>query len=199
YRRRTGRRCELCLVPEADDARLALEAEHADAARREEQAPAEAHGLLGPARPERAEDVAVGEDRDVAVDRQDLLDDAVAAGCDLGRRLAVREAVAPQVPAGLLLADLRRRDALVVAVVPLEEVLADLAAVAEPGQTRGLARAVERAREHEREVVAVEAAGELPRALAPGVGQRDVRAARVPPRLRPLGLGVADEPHPPRR
>src|SRR4029079_3419458 len=158
YRRRTGRRCELCLVPEPDDARLALEAEHADAARRQEQPPAEAHGVLGPARPEGAQDVAVGEDRDVAVDRQHLLDDAVAAGRDLGRGLTVRDAVAPQVPPGLLLADLRRRDALVVAVIPFEQVLAHLAAVAEPGEAGGLARAVERARQHQREGVAADAA-----------------------------------------
>src|SRR3954466_6806900 len=90
--------CELCLVPEPEDADLALEAEHGQAAGREVQPPAEGHRLVDPARRERPQDVAVGEDRDVAVDRQDLVDHPVAPRGDLVGGLAVRHAVAPQVP-----------------------------------------------------------------------------------------------------
>ena len=120
----TGGRCELCLVPEAHGARLALEAEHADAAGREEEAPAEGQGLLDPAGAQHAQDVAVGEDRDVAVDGQDL---ARRPGRSARRRRPPSRrsgAVPPQKPPRAALADLRRRDALVVAVVPLEEVVA---------------------------------------------------------------------------
>jgi hypothetical protein len=156
---------------------------------------AERDGLLDPAGTERAQDVPVGHDRHVPVDGEDLLDHAVAARRHLVGRLAVGHAVAPQVPVGALLADRRRRDALVVAVVPLEQVLADLGRVAEAGQPGRLARAVERAREHLGERVGAERAGELAGAVAPGLGQRHVGAPGVAPGPRPLGLRVADEPH----
>src|SRR4051794_10767100 len=77
------------LVPPADDPHPALEAEHADAAGRQEQPPAEAHRLLHPPRGEGAQDVAVGEEGDVAARAEDLVDDAVAARADLVGRLAV--------------------------------------------------------------------------------------------------------------
>src|SRR6185369_4716518 len=57
-------------VPGADDARLALEAQAAQRAGVEGQPAAERGGLLEPARGEDAQDVAVGEDQDVAVGLQ---------------------------------------------------------------------------------------------------------------------------------
>ena len=70
---------------------------------------------------------------------------AVRAGAHLSRLLAARAAVPPQVPAGWSLTDLRRGQALVVAVVPLAQVLADLRPIAESGQLAGLARPPQRA------------------------------------------------------
>src|SRR3954468_1365028 len=75
------------LVPAADDPHLALEAEHANAAGRQEEPSAEAHRLLHPPRGEGAQDVAVGEEGDVAARAEDLVDDAVAARADLVGRL----------------------------------------------------------------------------------------------------------------
>src|SRR5215210_2827670 len=76
-------KCASGLVPQPDHAHLALEAEHRQRPGREVQAPAERHGLVHPAGAERPQHVAVGEDRDVAVDAEDLLDDPVAARGDL--------------------------------------------------------------------------------------------------------------------
>jgi hypothetical protein len=68
--------------------------------------------------------VAVSERDNVALGkgRQRTLDDAVGARADLVRGLAPRVAVAPEVPAGPLLADLRRGESFVLAVVELPEV-----------------------------------------------------------------------------
>src|SRR3954463_12332247 len=109
---RAPRPAESRLVPAADDPHLALEAEHADTAGRQEEPSAEAHRLLHPPRGEGAQDVAVGEEGDVAARAEDLVDDAVAARADLVCRLAVRHAVGPQVPVRALRADVGRRDAL---------------------------------------------------------------------------------------
>ena len=79
--------------------------------------------------------------------RQDLGDDAVGAGADLGRRLAAGAAVGPQRPVGAIDVDVGARPPLVVAVVPLEQVVAKLRPVAEAGELAGLPGAAERAAE----------------------------------------------------
>ena len=68
------------------------------------------------------------------------LDHPVGPAAHVGGRLAVRHAVGPQRPARPLHADLGGGQALVVAVVPLDEVVGDLGPVAEPGQPAGLER-----------------------------------------------------------
>lgn len=103
-----------------------------------------AQRLADPADGKGAQDVAVADDHDVAVDavglgppdhgrvvfRLDLGDEAVDACDDVGRRLAAGTALRPNVPGALAvggarLLDLGRRDALVVAVVPLADVVGD--------------------------------------------------------------------------
>ena len=81
--------------------------------------------------------------------------DAVGAGGDGLRALAVPRAVRPERPAGYLLADLATGHALVVAVVPLGEVGIDQVH-GQPGQLRRLERAGARAAQHESRVHAVE-------------------------------------------
>ena len=94
--------------------------------------------------------------RDVALDGARLGDDAVAAGGDVVGHLAAGRAVAPQEPVRALLADLRRGQPLVLAVVPLEQVVAQPRAL-EARELRRLPRPRERGAEHEGEVVAGEA------------------------------------------
>ena len=105
-----------------------------------------------PARRERAEHVAVGDERDVAAGAEGLVDDAIDAASDVLGGLAAGAAVAPQVPVGPLLSDLRGRDPLVLAVVELDQVVAKLGRQA--GELRGLPRARQRRRQHERELAA---------------------------------------------
>ena len=99
----------------------------------------------------------MGEQQRVAVRRQRALDHAVGARADLLQRLAAGDARRATRPSRGALADLLGGEALVVAVVALAQVLVDLGAVAEPGQLGGLAGALQRAREHERELAAGEA------------------------------------------
>jgi hypothetical protein len=64
-------------------------------------------------------------------------DDAIGAGADLGRLLAVRAPVAEQEPAGSLAEDFAGLAPLVVAVVPFEQVRIGLGGVAESGECAG--------------------------------------------------------------
>ena len=144
-------------VPAAQHPPLALEAEHAHRRGAERELAAAVGPEPDPARAELPQQVRVGEHERVAVGGQRALDDAIGARGELVERLALGEVVAPDVPAGVLDADLLGRAALVDAVVALAEVLVDLGAVAEAGQLGGPAGALHRRAEHEREV----APGEL--------------------------------------
>src|SRR4029079_17208544 len=89
--------------------------------------------------------------------------------------------------------DLGGGAALVLAVVPLGEVVGDLAAVAEAGELARLLRTSARAGEDQREVDAGEAARERPRLVASTRGERDVRVRGVAPGAAPLRVAVAHE------
>src|SRR5215216_7979386 len=116
------------VVPQRDDVLLALEAELADR-RGAEREVARVGGVeLDPAGADDAQDVAVAEERGVAAAREGSGDHAVCAVADLVRGLTVGDAVAPEVPARPLLADLTGGEALVAAVVVLAQVRLDLRA-----------------------------------------------------------------------
>ena len=90
------------------------------------------------------------------------------------------------------LADLRAGQTLVVAVVPLGEVLLHLE-VREAGELCGALRPQARAGEHEVELVGVEASAERLGLRHPVLREIEVGDGGVPPRSRPLGLTVAHE------
>src|SRR5262245_58794108 len=143
---------------------------------------------------DRTEAMPVTEQQHVALARPEIVHEDVDAVRHLLRGLARRTSVAEQLPRRLFLPDLCRREALVVAVVVLAEVVADRGALAEPRDPRRLARPPHRAREHALERPAREELAEgggLEPALA---GERDIRAAGVLAGYRPLGLAVAYEP-----
>src|SRR5581483_7619441 len=117
-------------VPSPEDARVVLEGEQRERAGGEAE-PRPAGGReLDPARAEHAQEVPVGEDRDGSRPSEQLRRDTVRAGADVRRLLAAGAAVAPQAPSRPLACDLRAREALVVAVVPLAEQLLALGALA---------------------------------------------------------------------
>ena len=84
------------------------------------------------------------EQRHVTVRGQRPLDHPVGPRPDVVDGLAARRAVLPDRPTGHALADLGRGQALVLAVVDLDEALVDLEAVAEPGELGGDPRALQR-------------------------------------------------------
>src|SRR5215218_2142173 len=183
------------VVPEPDHAPLALVAEVAQRGGAERERGRGLRRESEPAGADDPEDVAVAEQHDVAAGALRAGDDAVGAGGRLGQRLAAGSAVRPQVPAWTLLADAGRREALVVAVAELVQVVGDLDVAGEARQPRRLQRPRHRAAQHEREA----AAGEPPRerlGTSPAfVEEWEVRAARVLARAAPLRLAVADEQH----
>jgi hypothetical protein len=136
------------LVPAGDDTLLALVAE--DAYRRRAQG--EEASVVGrerePTRGEYAKDVAVGEQGDIPIRLDRPLDHARRASVDLLHRLAMQRPIAPELPPGALLADLRRGEALVVSVIPLDEIVVDLSHIAVAGQAAGFAGALQWTRKH---------------------------------------------------
>ena len=85
-------------------------------------------------------------------------------------------------------------DPLVVAVVPLGQVVVDLR-VGEPGQLGGTTGALAGAGQHQVEVDAGEPVAQRRRDPDPLLGQRQVGRRGVPAVAAPLGLAVPDQPH----
>ena len=96
-------------------------------------------------------------------------------------------------PAGDLTADLRGGVSLVVAVVPLREVVALQRGGAQPGELAGLDGAAPRAREHRRERAGRQPPAELAGLLPPVLRERDVGVGGVASGPAPFGLAVTDQ------
>ena len=122
---RLSRPLAWCAVPHPDRTRLVLGAQHAQRRRVEHQQPPVDRWQPEPAGGQHPQEVAMGEDRHVTVDALDPVDHPVGTRRDLLDGLAARHRSAEDRPAGHVDADLRRRPPLVVAVVPLPEVLVD--------------------------------------------------------------------------
>src|SRR4051812_38188044 len=102
--------------------------------------PADLDVELDPPGGEGAQQMAVGEQQHVLRRLAQVRDERVDARRDVRGALAARTAVAPQIPARALLADLRRGAALVLAVVPLEQLVArlrDAAVAGDPARLDG--------------------------------------------------------------
>src|ERR1700683_5301189 len=181
------------VVPASQHGRVALVAEHADGRRRQVQPPALRGVQRDPAGAEHAQHVAVGEDSDLAVDAGQLGDHPVGSRAHLRGALAAGTAVAPQAPAGPSGEDLRRGEALVVAVVPLHQLGALLCLRAQPAQIARFARARQGADQHQRKAPRGQALGQRGCPVPSTFGERDVDAPSVPAIPAPLGLCVADE------
>ena len=101
---------------------VVLVAERAQARGAEQEVASAGRGQPQPARAEHAQDVTAREQEHVTARRAHARDHPVGARAGVRRRLAVRAAVAKELPTGPSLQDLGRSLALVVAVVPFDEV-----------------------------------------------------------------------------
>ena len=138
------------IVPKANDGIVGamVVADYAQCGGAQEEEPSRCRFQTEPAGGEHVEKVAAGNEQHIAVDGADPVDDPVGPGGHLRDRFAARATVAEQFPAGTLLIDLRRRLALIVAVVPFNEVVIDPGDSSETGQFTGTRRPPERAGEH---------------------------------------------------
>ena len=94
------------------------------------------HRKSYPSGAEHGAEVAVREQRDIALHRSETSDHPVYALADIGRRFAVRATVAKDVPPWTPLANLGRAEAFEVAVAPLGEVGFNFCSVAGPRDVR---------------------------------------------------------------
>src|SRR5215472_18380166 len=106
-------------------------------------------GQSQPAGPEHSQYVAVREQGHIPGPRAYLADDPIDPCADLLRTLAARTAVAKDHPRGLPGMDLLRGKPLVVTVVPFRQVRIGLGALSQARELAGLARPLQRARQHE--------------------------------------------------
>ena len=109
-------------------------------------------GKAEPSGREHPEDVAVRKQRDVLPSRRAtraITRSTRAPTCS--GALPAGAAVAEQHPSGRLRMDLLRGQPFVLAIVPLHQITIDFSALAEAGQLAGLARALKRARQNQRE------------------------------------------------
>ena len=139
----------------------------------------------------------VRDQRDVAATehRQHARDDPIGPQPDVRRSLAglavaVRwHAVAPQRPAGQDRSNLRRGQAFVAAVVPLDEVGVGLD-VRQPGELRGFLRANQRTRKNQREAAVGDETGDACGLFLTERTERDVGATGVLATGAPFGGAV---------
>src|SRR3954469_3360571 len=178
-------------VPAPDHTLVALVAERAERPRVEREQPPVRRRETEPASRQHSQEVPVREDEHVPLDREQLLDHAVGPSRELLDALAAQRPVAPDRPVGDLLADLRGRQPVVLAVVPLGQVVAQLGL--EPGQLRRLQRSLQGAGEHQRELAPAQRLTHRARLALAFRRQWQVGSTRVPPGATPLGLPVPDE------
>ncbi len=105
--------------------------------------------------------LAVRKERDTALQRAQMGDEAVSAGGDLPGGFAVRATIAKEVPAGPGDADVHGALAFVVAVVPLGEIGLDLRGLAQTAELTGASGALQRTGEHMIKADAAEMRGPL--------------------------------------
>src|SRR6185312_12159543 len=100
--------------------------------------------------------MAVREQQHVTVEAAKTRDKAIGASAYRIERFATGTAIAEEKPARPLLADVCRALALVLAVIPLDQIAIDLGIRTEAGQVAGALRALQRAGQHPGEVTALQ-------------------------------------------
>ena len=144
-------------------------------------------------RREHAQEVAVREEQHRPLRGRHPVEHPRRPRPNLLRGLAARHRAGEDRPARIVLADLVGRQPLVLAVVPLDEVVVDQR-IGEAGEPGGLTGPQARARQHQREPLAVEHPVQRRGLAPPVVGERDVGAAGVAAVAGPFGRAVPDHP-----
>jgi hypothetical protein len=144
---------------------------------------------------EDAEKMPAGKEQGVSCDGLDASQNLVRSSGHVLRRLAAGTSVPKEIPLGPLGPDLDGRSPLVRAVIPFHQVWGDLAPLSEARQLARARRALERAGQHQSEVVPAQLVAEMGCLPLPILREGDVREPRVAAGETPIGLAMADEPH----
>ena len=135
----------------------------------------------------------MGEQDSLLVGCQRVRNDPVGPCADVGRGLTARYAVAPDGPAWHLLTNFGGSAALVLAVVPFHEVVADLSVLGHAGEATRLVCTGQRTAEHPDKRASAEPIAEN-RGLQPAqFSQRDVGTTGVPAVASPFSLPVPNK------
>src|SRR5205823_4426830 len=146
-----------------------------------------------PARREHAQEVGAREEQHVLIVSPHPEDHTISAGADVLDALSARTAIAEELPVRTLLAYLRRAQAFVLAIVPLDQVGIDHGHAAKAGQLAGAGRALQGARPDMVEVLTLEALAEAAGVFFAARRQWQVGQARVLPGEAPGRLAVASQ------
>ena len=147
-----------------------------------------------PAGGENAEQVAVGEQDGVAIGGEGALDGGVGAGTHLFDGFTVRNAVAKDVPAGAGGTDFRAGAALVIAIIPFDQVGFQLSLPAKAGQFTGAHGAPQRAGENEGEPATGEFFADRKGLCFAGRGEGDIGQSCMCAGDGPFRFPMANEP-----
>ena len=134
------------------------------------------------------------EGQHIALDRTDLLDEPFRTCRDIPQVLTTGTAMLEGIPAWMAFADLRREQAFVLAVIPLQQILIQLECAGESRELTGLSRALQRTAKHLREGVWLQARLQIRRVPLALRSQCNVSQPRVLTTARPLGFAVPDQP-----
>jgi len=126
-----------------------------------------------------------------AINGSDAIDHAGGAGSDFAERFAARESIAEHFPIRAPGVNVRRPEALILAVVPLDEVAIDFGARGEARELAGPAGALQRAGEDAGEIESFEPLAETPGVTFAAPGQRQIGEAGVLSTEGPCRLAVA--------
>src|ERR1700677_1823800 len=185
----------LAVVPQANDAVRAavIIAQYANASGVEHQMATERRRAINPPRGEYPQHMSARENQDVAVERPKPRHHPINPLGDLQHGLAAGTTVAEELPLRALSMNLRECPALIIAVIPLHQVLVERCRAGKAGERAGLQRPPERTREHVIEVQAFEPGTERASLfLTPG-GECKIAPSRVLTRDTPSGLSVSHE------
>ncbi len=149
-----------------------------------------------PAGGERRAKLAVRKQRDRPSQRACPHDHAIGAVIDLDRRLAIGTAIPEHIPVRPCPANIPGAKAFVGAVVPLGEVRLDLGRRRQAGQAASVHGPTSRTGEDGDEAHIPEPRRQIASGGLAGRRQRQIRAAGVPARERPVGLAMPDEIEP---
>jgi hypothetical protein len=137
--------------------------------------------------------MAVAEEEDATAIGPEPGNHAVGAIAHRRERLAPGAAVAEEIPARPLAANVRGEPAFIFAIVPLHEVRGEPGDLGEARQLASPPRPLERADQNLGELDSREPSPELPRVILAPLGQREIGPSRVLARKRPRRLTVSGQ------